>query len=346
MPWFDESRLDDERALAGADARLRGLAESGARLRRAALEAAEDGDVAAALSGDLEEPRAVLVLGPEAELVRTVLLGSAGVPVVAWGTGELPGWVGSADLVVVLAPEGAPDAHVVGQVAGAVRRGCQVLAVAPAGSPVADHARGRWSTVLTAGSGEPVTVALLALAHLGRTGPGPALDLDALADALDAVAVDCSPYRDAGVNPGKVAAVGMAETVPLVSPRAPSPLGLDAAARVGSTMRRITGLPVVAGPAADVLPVLEATPTRTVFDDPYDDTGTRGAAVRPSLLLLGPPAEAEAPGAPDLTEVADGRGVRVVEVGDQPLDDLVAHAATVLRATYAATYLRLGTTTD
>ena len=39
--WFDESRLDDERALARADALLRALAEAGARVRREAGEAAE-----------------------------------------------------------------------------------------------------------------------------------------------------------------------------------------------------------------------------------------------------------------------------------------------------------------
>ena len=40
MPtWFDESRLDDERALAGADQVLRRLAESGARVRREVTEA-------------------------------------------------------------------------------------------------------------------------------------------------------------------------------------------------------------------------------------------------------------------------------------------------------------------
>ena len=38
--WFDESRLDDESALAAGDARLRLLAESGARVRREADEAA------------------------------------------------------------------------------------------------------------------------------------------------------------------------------------------------------------------------------------------------------------------------------------------------------------------
>ena len=41
MPtWFDESRLDDEAALATADLRLRELAEAGARVRREAVEAA------------------------------------------------------------------------------------------------------------------------------------------------------------------------------------------------------------------------------------------------------------------------------------------------------------------
>ncbi|WP_299051137.1 hypothetical protein [uncultured Nocardioides sp.] len=344
MPWFDESRLDDERALAVADAQLRGLAESGARLRRAALEAAEDAEVAVALSGELDPPRAVVVLGPEAELVRLVLAPVAGVPVVTWEDADLPGWLGGADLVVVLAPEGAPDAVVVPQVAGAVRRGCQVLAVAADGSAVSDHARGRWSTVLTTASPEPTAVALVALAHLARTGLGRPLDLDLVADALDEVAVDCSPFSDAGTNPAKVAAVGLAESVPLVSPRAATPLGLDAAVRAGAALRRITGLPVVAGDAATVLPVLEATATRTVFDDPYDDAPD---AVRPSLLLLGSPGEGAAPAGgpgPDLQEVAEGRGVRVVELGDEPLDAPVAHATTVLRATYVAVYLRLGTT--
>ena len=37
--YFDEARLDDERALGAADPLLRGLAESGARVRREAAEA-------------------------------------------------------------------------------------------------------------------------------------------------------------------------------------------------------------------------------------------------------------------------------------------------------------------
>ena len=39
--WFDESRLDDEAVWQRADDRLRALAETGARVRREAAEAAE-----------------------------------------------------------------------------------------------------------------------------------------------------------------------------------------------------------------------------------------------------------------------------------------------------------------
>jgi hypothetical protein len=51
LTWFDESRLDDESALATIDLRLRTLAESGARVRR------EAGDAAAAIADFLAEKR-------------------------------------------------------------------------------------------------------------------------------------------------------------------------------------------------------------------------------------------------------------------------------------------------
>ena len=48
--WFDESRLDDESTLTFADPSLRQLAESGARVRREAGEAASALSEAVALS--------------------------------------------------------------------------------------------------------------------------------------------------------------------------------------------------------------------------------------------------------------------------------------------------------
>ena len=62
--WFDESRLDDEGALAAGDLRLRTLAESGARVRREAGEAAAATAEAVARARELARPRAVIAAGP------------------------------------------------------------------------------------------------------------------------------------------------------------------------------------------------------------------------------------------------------------------------------------------
>ena len=50
--WFDESRLDDEAALAPPTRVLRALAEAGARVRREAVDAAEATAEAVARSQD------------------------------------------------------------------------------------------------------------------------------------------------------------------------------------------------------------------------------------------------------------------------------------------------------
>ena len=104
---FDDSRLDDETALATYDQTLRHLAEAGARVRREAGAAAEA--IAAAVAGALGEarPRAVVAAGPDSRLLRAVLEPWCPVPFVAWPGPSLPGWAGGLDLVVVLAPEGS-----------------------------------------------------------------------------------------------------------------------------------------------------------------------------------------------------------------------------------------------
>jgi len=104
--WFDESRLDDEAALATADARLRELAEAGARVRREAVEAAPGIGAAVAAAGDAARPRAIVAAGPDSRLLRAVLEPWCPVPFVAWPGPALPGWAGALDLVVVLAPDG------------------------------------------------------------------------------------------------------------------------------------------------------------------------------------------------------------------------------------------------
>ncbi|MER6940859.1 hypothetical protein ABT284_24230, partial [Nocardioides sp. NPDC000441] len=92
MTWFDESRLDDERALAGIDLLLRSLAESGARVRREAAGAAEPLQEAVRRAAETGRPRAVVAAGPDSRLLRAVLEPFCPVPFVAWPAPGLPGW--------------------------------------------------------------------------------------------------------------------------------------------------------------------------------------------------------------------------------------------------------------
>ena len=123
---FDDSRLDDDAALAAADHALRPLAEAGARVRREVEEAGPALDEAVAKAGGGARPRAVVAAGPDSRLLRAVLEPWCPVPFVAWPGPSLPGWAGALDLVVVLAPEGS-DTGSASAVAEAVRRGCRVV---------------------------------------------------------------------------------------------------------------------------------------------------------------------------------------------------------------------------
>lgn len=340
--WFDDSRLDDELVLGAADPRLRWLAESGARVRREAAESAEAMALAVERAENAGRPRAVLAAGPDARLVRAVLEPSCPVPFVAWPSANLPGWVGSLDLVVVLAPDGA-DPATASAVAEAVRRGCQVVVVCPEPSLVAEHAAGRDATVLPVATGDQLAVAVLVLSYLDRVGLGPSADPEEVAAALDAVAIASSPHRDLSVNPSKVLALSLADSLPLVW--GGSVLAARAARRVAESIRRASGRGALAGDAEHLLPVIEAARHHTVFDDPVD--GNAGAA-RPVLLVLDDgaddPVRHGQRGA--LTRAADERGVRVEVVAAEAPGEVARYAELLLSGTYAAAYLSIGLVDD
>src|SRR5690606_11890047 len=104
MP-FDDGRLDDESVLARFDALLRTRAGAGARVRRGAVTAGPALQHAVDLRAGTR-PRAVIAAGPDSRLLRVVLEPVCPVPFLAWPGPGLPGWAGSLDLVVVLAPQG------------------------------------------------------------------------------------------------------------------------------------------------------------------------------------------------------------------------------------------------
>ena len=337
MTWFDESRLDDANALASADLRLRTLAESGARVRREAGEAMAATGEAVARAQEAR-PRAVIAAGPDSRLLRAVLEPWCPVPFVAWPSQALPGWAGSLDLVVVLAPDGS-DSGTASAVAEAVRRGCQLVVACPPGSMVADHAAGRWSTILPAVTRDQLATAAVMLRFLDRIALGPSADPDEVADALDAVATASSPHRDIAVNPAKVLAISLADANPLVW--GGSVLAARAARRVAESIRRASGRTALAGDAEHLLPVIEAARPRDVFDDPVAEGG---GDLRPVLLILDDgsedPVVREQRGR--LKAAADERSVRVETVTAEESSEVARYASLLLSGTYAAEYLRLG----
>ena len=338
VTWFDESRLDDETALTAADLPLRTLAESGARVRREAGEASAAIDAGVERSRELSRPRAVIAAGPDSRLLRAVLEPWCPVPFVAWPGPALPGWAGSLDLVVVLAPDGS-DTGTASGVAEAVRRGCQVVVACPPASMVAEHAEGRWSTILPTATRDQLGTAVVMLSYLDRVQLGPATDAEQVAQALDEVAMACSPSRDIAVNPAKMLAIALADTNPLVW--GGTVLAARAARRIAESIRRASGRTALAGDAEHLLPVIEATRPRDVFDDPFADAQPER---RPMLLVLDDAADEpvvrEQRGR--LLAAASSRGVRVESVETDAPSELARYASLLLSGRYGAEYLRVG----
>lgn len=334
---FDDGLLDDEVALRRADQRLRYLAEGGARVRREAV-ASQDAAAEAVQQLSDGQPRAVVAAGPDSRLLRAVLEPVCPVPFVAWPGPGLPGWAGSLDLVVVLAPEGR-DTGTAAAVAEAVRRGCQVVVAAPEKSLVAEHTPGRYATLLPTQTGDQLAVAVVVLSLLDKVHLGPETHPNVIADALDEVAVSCGPHRDIAVNPAKILAIGIADANPLLW--GGTVLAARAGRRIAESLRQATGRTALAADAEHLLPVLAATAPADVFADPFADGGIQR---RPVLVLLddgsSDPAGLETREL--LVETAQVHGVRVEILSSEAEGDVARYAAMISTGMYAAAYLQLG----
>ncbi|HET7327402.1 MAG TPA: SIS domain-containing protein [Nocardioidaceae bacterium] len=338
---FDDSLLDDERSLAPVEADLRRLAESGARVRRETDAAAE----ANASLEILDSPRALVVAGVDARLLRAVLEPWCPVPFVAWPGPGLPGWAGALDLVLVLAPAGGDsgDSGATSAVTEAVRRGCGLIVACPPHSMLAEHAQGRYSIVLPTYTEDPLAAAVVMLQAMHRMGLGPEVNAESVASALDDVAIACSPGRDLSDNPAKDLAITLADALPLVW--GGSVLAARAARRVAELIRRNSGRPALAADAEHLLPVLASLPGQDVFADPFADPYVDGPApARPALVILDDGADAPAVREQRgrLLAVADQHQARVYTVvaGDGP--DVARYASLLSTGSYAATYLGVG----
>ncbi|MEU0226496.1 SIS domain-containing protein [Streptomyces sp. NPDC006284] len=370
---LDESLLDAPERLTEADRRglLRGAAEAGARVRTAARHAAEAG------VGDLRpdgRPRAVLIAGPGAAATHAAdLLGTlagAGSPVtrlaptgVAPAAGalhwELPGWAGSVDLLLIATPDGTePGLALLAE--QAYRRGCTVVAVAPARTPLSDAVNGSHGLFIPmatapydhdeplAGAAPGVLWALLTplLALLDRTGllEAPPDAIEKVADRLDRVAERCGPAVVTYSNPAKTLAAELAESLPVVWTEGIS--AGPAGRRFAAALAELSGTPAVVAELPEALDAHHALLAGRLAagadpDDFFRDRVEEAPALHARVVLLRDRPIGGLSAAPGARDLALGHDTPISELEPGLGDELETLAELIAVTDFAAVYLAL-----
>ncbi|GAC1329465.1 MAG: SIS domain-containing protein [Mycobacteriales bacterium] len=267
-----EGALDLSATLVTGDPQdmLRSVASSAAQVRESATLAGEAGLDALAADG---RPRAVVVTGMGGSgIAGDVLAAVAGpscpVPVLTHRGYGLPGWVGATDLVIAVSCSGSTE-ETLSATDEAIRRGCRLLAVGGADSPLAERAVQSRAPFVPVPTGRQPRASLWALSTpvvlaghaLGLLSAPPAV-LEATAAALEGISARCRPTSDAFVNPAKALAQELAGALPMVW--GSSPLAGTVAYRFACQLAENAKLPAAWG----VLP--EANHNQVVaFDGAY-----------------------------------------------------------------------------
>ncbi|MFV8189405.1 MULTISPECIES: SIS domain-containing protein [unclassified Streptomyces] len=371
---LDESLLDAPEALAEADRRglLRGAAEAGARVRTAARHAAEAG------VGDLKpdgRPRAVLIAGPGAAAICAAdLLGTLagpGSPVIRLApTGvapaagalrwELPGWAGSVDLLLITTPDGTePGLSLLAD--AAYRRGCTVVAVAPADTPLTEAVEGAHGFFVPmatapyenddqelAASAPGVLWALLTplLALMDRTGllSAPPEAVLKVADRLDHIAERCGPAIATYSNPAKTLAAELADALPVVWTEGVS--AGPAGRRFAAALAELSGRPAVVAELPEALAAhsaLLAGPLAASADpdDFFRDRVEEAPALHARVVLLRDRPIGGLSAAPAARDLALSHDTPISELEPEAGGELETLAELIAITDFAAVYLAL-----
>ncbi|MET9257807.1 SIS domain-containing protein [Streptomyces sp. NPDC048182] len=370
---LDETLLDAPERLTAADRRglLRGAAEAGARVRTAARYAAEAGVGGLKPDG---RPRAVLIAGPGAAAGQAAdLLGAlagAGSPVtrlaptgVAPAAGalrwELPGWAGSVDLLLIATPDGTePGLALLAE--QAYRRGCTVVAVAPARSPLSESVNGSVGMFLplataaydddepVAGAAPGVLWALLTplLALLDRTGllEAPPEAVERVADRLDQVAERCGPAILTYGNPAKTLAAELAESLPVIWTEGTS--AGPAGRRFAAALAELAGTPAVVAELPEALAAHGALLAGRLAaaadpDDFFRDRVEEAPALHARVVLLRDRPTGGLTAAPGARDLALGHDTPISELEPEPGGELETLAELIAVTDFAAVYLAL-----
>ncbi len=339
--------LDDVARLEAADpgGMLRQVASSAAQVR-SALQAASEADLSAAIAA--VRPRAIVVAGMGGSgIAGDVLAGACGqgcaAAIVSVKGYQLPGWVGAADLVIAVSCSGSTE-ETLAVAADAVRRGCRLIGVGGAGSPlagVAEQARAPFIPVVSAGMPRStlwgLSIPLIVIAErLGLAEVGPAAYEDTAA-ALEQVSHQCRPSSEVFMNPGKMLATELLGTLPMIW--GTSALTGVAGYRFSCQLSENSKYPAVSG----VLPEVNHNQVVT-FDGPF-----AGAAEVPLRLVVLRDSR-EHPQVAKRREasvqLAARRGIGVTELaaeGEHPLRRL---ASLIQLIDYATVYLGIAAGLD
>ena len=189
-------------------------------------------------------------------------------------------------------------------------------------------------------TGDQLAIAVVVLDLLDRVHLGPQTDPDVVADALDEVAVSCSPHQDLAVNPAKILAIGIADSNPILW--GGTVLAARAARRIAESIRRATGRTALAADAEHLLPVLEATAPGRRVRRPVRRRRRRRAGRPWWCSTTAPATRPSARPASALEDAARDHGVRVETISSEADGDVARYAAMLSTGTYAAAYLQLG----
>ncbi|MDX6265832.1 MAG: glucose/mannose-6-phosphate isomerase [Frankiales bacterium] len=356
-----EELLDDPDAIEAADpgGMLRAVASAAGQVREAAALCVEAG-IPRLSAEDL--PRSVVVLGMGGSGVAgDVLAAVAGptcpVPILTHKGFGLPLWVGAADLVIAVSCSGSTE-ETLSSLEEAVRRGCRLLVVGAAGSPLeALASRGRAVFVpVTQGRqprasvfalSTPLVVAGDALGLLSCS----AEEVEATAVLLEQLAGRNRPTAETVLNPAKTLALALSGSLPVVW--GSSPLAGVSAYRFTCQLNENSKTPATWGvlPEAGHNQVVAfdgpfAGTPRDIFADPFEEEA--GGRTRMHLVLLRDTEEhpAVARRAVVARDLARQRGLDVSELVAEGLSPFQRMASLIALGDWTTSYLALLEGTD
>lgn len=345
-------RLDDPELVEAADpgAMLRQVASSAAQVRTAVRTCAETD-----LSALGDRPRAIVVAGMggsgiAGDVLDAVCGNGAAVQVVTSHGYQLPGWVGASDLVVAVSCSGSTE-ETLAAATEAARRGCQLVGVGGAGSPlegIATQAGAPFIPVASAGMPRStlwgLAIPLIVIAErLGVVQVGEAA-YEAAAATLERISYTCRVTSDSFVNPAKSLALDLFGTLPVIWGN--SPLAAVTAKRFAAQLNENAKYPGLPGE----LP--EANHNQVVaFDGPFAP-GTTGAEAASGFplrlaLVIDPDEHPQVARRRQASaELASERGIGVSELPMEGQHALERLASVVQLIDYATVYLGIASGVD